>query len=77
MTIAVVLALAGEAQGNIIYNVNEVVGAGGVVGTITTDGNIGVIGASDILAWNLTVTGNGGSSINLVSGNAIKRCGGR
>ena len=36
MTIAGVLALAGETQGNIIYNVNEVVGAGGVVGSITT-----------------------------------------
>jgi hypothetical protein len=71
MTIAGVLALAGEAQGNIIYNVNEVVGAGGVVGTVTTDGNIGVIGASDVLAWNLTVTGNGGSSINLLSGNGL------
>ena len=68
MTIAVVLALAGEAQGNIIYNVNEVVGAGGVVGTITTDGTVGVLSAADIVAWNLTVTGIGGATFNLISG---------
>jgi hypothetical protein len=70
ITIAGVFALAGEAQANIIYNVNLAIGAGGVVGTITTDGNVGVIGASDILAWNLTVTGNGGSTFNLVNGSS-------
>ena len=75
MTIAVVLALAGEAQGNIIYNVNEVVGAGGVVGTITTDGTVGVLSAADIVAWNLTVTGIGGATFNLDQWS--ERCGGR
>ncbi|MGA2243557.1 MAG: L-type lectin-domain containing protein [Verrucomicrobiota bacterium] len=70
MTIVGGLALAGEAQANIVYTVNEVMGAGGVSGTIITDGNIGVIGAADILAWNLTVTGNGGVTFNLVNGPA-------
>lgn len=68
MTIAGGLGLAGEAKANIIYNVNEAIGAGGVVGTLTTDGKIGVIGASDILSWNFTVTGNGGATLNLVNG---------
>ena len=29
-----------------------------------------MIGASDILAWNLTVTGNGRSTFNLVNGSS-------
>ena len=62
------IALAGEAQAGIIYDVNEAVGAGGIVGTITTDGNFGVLGASDILAWNFIITGNGGKTFNLVNG---------
>jgi len=71
MTIAA-LALAGEAKAaDIVYDVNLTIGAGGVVGTITTDGDLGVIGASDILAWNLTGTGNGGSTFNWVNGNSL------
>ena len=75
ITIAGGLALAGEAQANIIYDVNLAIGAGGVVGTITTDGNVGVIGASNILAWNLTVTGKGGATFNLVNGPSGVACG--
>jgi hypothetical protein len=33
----------------------------GVIGTITTDGATGVLSASDILAWNLTLYGDGAS----------------
>ena len=62
------IALAWEAQAGIIYDVNEAVSAGGIVGTITTDGNFGVLGASDILAWNFIITGNGGKTFNLVNG---------
>jgi Legume lectin domain len=62
------LALVYEAKANITYNVNLTVGAGGVVGSITTDGTVGVLSASDILSWNLTVTGNGGATFNLVNG---------
>jgi hypothetical protein len=59
----------------IVYGVNLVIGAGGVVGTITTDGHIGVIGASDILAWNFIVTGNGGATYHLVNGPSGVDCG--
>ncbi len=59
----------------IIYAVNLVIGAGGVVGTLTTDGHFGVIGASDILAWNFTVTGNGGVTYSLVNGPSGVDCG--
>ena len=68
MTIAGGLALAGEAKANIIYDVNLAIGAGGVVGTLTTDGNVGVLVASDIVAWNFIITGNGGVTFNLVNG---------
>jgi hypothetical protein len=68
LTIAVGFALAGEAQAQIVYNVNLAIGAGGVVGTITTDGTVGVLGAANIIAWNLTETGIGGATFNLVSG---------
>jgi len=68
MTIAGVFALAGEAQANTIYDVNLAIGAGGVVGSLTTDGKIGVLGASDILAFNFIVTGNGGVTFHLLNG---------
>ena len=62
MAIAGGLASAGGAKADIVYNVNLKIGAGGDAGTITTDGKIGVIGATDIVSWNLTGTGNGGAS---------------
>jgi hypothetical protein len=68
ITLAGGLAFGGGAQATIVYNVNLSIGAGGVVGTITTDGNTGVLSASDITAWNLTLTGNGGATYNLVNG---------
>ena len=71
MAIAGGLALAGEAKAaDIVYDVNLSIGAGGIVGTITTDGNTGVLGASDILAWNLTGTGNAGSTFDWLNTNS-------
>lgn len=76
MTIVAGLALTGEANAaDIVYDVNLTIGNGGVVGTITTDGDIGVIGASDILAWNLTGTGNGGSTFDWFNGNSVVEVG--
>jgi hypothetical protein len=41
---------------DITYTVNSSVGASGsMTGTITTDGNTGVLGTSDILDWNLVL----------------------
>lgn len=68
------LALAGELKASdITYDVNLPFGVGGIVGTITTDGNTGVLGASDILGWNLIGTGNGASFnwLNTNSGVAV------
>ena len=66
--IASALALSAEAQSTIVYNVNLVMGDGGVVGTVTTDGVVGLVGAADILDWNFTVTGSDGSTFVLVPG---------
>ena len=68
LTMAGVIACVGEARANITYDVNEVMGAGGIFGTITTDGHVGTLTASDIVAWNLMVKGNGGATFNLVDG---------
>lgn len=51
----------------ITYVVNQSIGAGGVAGTIQTDGTIGVLGTTNITAWDLTLTGNGGATFHLAS----------
>ena len=45
--------------GSITYDVNLTIGQGSVVGTITSDGNTGVLDAGDITAWNLQLNGVG------------------
>src|SRR5271156_2041718 len=47
----------------ISYDVNLPVGVGSIVGQIQTSGNIGTLSQSDILGWNLTVNGNGASTV--------------
>ena len=55
--------------GAIIYKVDQTIGAGSVVGTITTDGATGILVNGDITAWNLDLKGPG-ASINLTSANS-------
>jgi len=51
------LALSSPAYaGPIVYTVNQNVGAGGVTGTITTDGTIGNLDVTNFLAWNLLLS---------------------
>jgi hypothetical protein len=50
-----------SASADIVYTVDQTIGAGSVTGTITTDGATGVLSVSDILAWNLTLNGVGAS----------------
>ena len=77
--IAVGLALADEAKAGISYDVNLAISAGGgvgsIVGTITTDGKNGVIGVSNIIAWDLTGTGNGGSTLHIGNGPSVVEVG--
>jgi len=49
---------------DITYSVNLTVGAGSVIGTITTDGTIGTLATSDILDWNL-ILNDGTTTVTL------------
>jgi hypothetical protein len=53
---------ARSASADIVYLVDEPIGVGSVVGTLTTDGHTGILSSSDFLAWNLTLNGVGASS---------------
>jgi hypothetical protein len=55
------VAVAASADAAIIYNVNQTVGFGSVVGSITTDGATGVLSAGNFLDWDLTLNGVGAS----------------
>lgn len=54
------------AQAQITYNVDRVVGAGTVTGTITTNGALGLIDATDVIGWELTLT-----APNLLNGPSV------
>jgi len=49
----------------IIYDVDQTVGVGEVTGFVETDGTIGVLGASNILNWNLLLN-DGTNTIDLL-----------
>lgn len=49
------------ALANIVYTVDQTIGAGSVTGTITTDGVTGMLSVGDIVTWNLTLQGVGAS----------------
>ena len=59
LTCIVAISLANVCTADQIYNVNQTIGSGSVTGTITTDGNTGVLHASDITDWNLVLNGVG------------------
>lgn len=73
-----VVALAlGDAAGAapIRYQVDRTIGMGTVVGSITTDGQIGTLTQSDILSWTFTLTDPnlaGGSPDTISSTNALQ-----
>jgi hypothetical protein len=52
--LAICAATVGEA-GTITYQVDMTVGGGSVAGDIVTDGATGILGAGDILDWNVVV----------------------
>jgi len=56
-SLAVLILTASTAYATpITYNVNQTIGLGGVVGTITTDGTIGSLANANILDWTLTIS---------------------
>jgi len=52
--------------GDIVYDISVSASGASVLGTITTDGTLGLLNAPNILAWNLTVA-SGPESINLTN----------
>jgi hypothetical protein len=54
----------------ITYNVDQTIGGGSVVGTITTDGNTGLLATGDFIAWNLELNGVG-ASYNLTNSTSV------
>jgi hypothetical protein len=54
---AALMGVCGVARPSIVYTVNISDGIEMVSGTITTDGLIGTLNASDITAWDLTAAG--------------------
>jgi hypothetical protein len=54
---ATMLAAAASPANATVYKVNETIGLGAVVGTITTDGATGTISPSDFTAWDLQLVG--------------------
>jgi len=54
----------------ITYNINVVEGVNSVTGTITTNGQLGLLSATDITAYNLVVNAGGGGSL-LIGTNPI------
>jgi PEP-CTERM motif len=69
MTI-MVIASAFTARADIVYTLNDTVGAGAVTGTITTDGFLGTLATADIIDWNLVLTNGFGTTLNLTGPSA-------
>jgi len=70
LVVGAVLALPVQASaGSIIYFIDEPVGAGGITGSITTNGATGVLVYGDLIDWNLTVS-DGTHSFNLNTANS-------
>lgn len=70
-------ALAGSTANaaTLTYNVNQIIAAGSVFGTIATDGTLGLLTQSNIIGFNLQVSGPG-ASILLTQANSIVRIAG-
>jgi len=73
LTVAFGAMLLGAGVSNaspITYDVNQTIGSGGVTGTITTDGTLGVLASADVLSWNLVLNGVPPSTFTLTDANS-------
>jgi hypothetical protein len=64
-----ILSLSAAADAATVFNVNREVGTGSVIGTITTDGTMGILSTANITGWNLTLS-EGGDTIVLGGANS-------
>jgi PEP-CTERM motif len=61
-----------SSAATITYDVDQMIGVGSVIGTVTTDGTIGTLSTANFTAWSLDLNGNGASShISSTDGNAV------
>lgn len=67
---ALALAASAADAATTNYSVNQAIGLGSVVGTIQTNGNLGVLSQSDVTGFNLLVSGPG-ASVELTDANSI------
>ena len=77
--LAVLLSPMAANADPITYDVNQTIGTGSVVGTIQTDGTLGVLGSSNIVSWILTLSSpnlSGGSPQVLTDANSSVRMSG-
>lgn len=63
------LIMAGTADAA-VYTVNQTIGLGSVTGSLTTNGTIGALSASDFTAWDLLLTGAGGVTYSISQANS-------
>jgi hypothetical protein len=63
------LGLSAATHAALIYDVNRAIGAGSVVGTIVTDGTLGMLSTANITGFSLTLTDTSGSFL-IASANA-------
>lgn len=56
---ALAFAWTTGASATVTYDVNQVIALGNVTGTIQTNGNVGILGQSDIVAFDLLLGGPG------------------
>jgi hypothetical protein len=61
---AVVLTAAAAEAGPITYGVSRLIGTGSVIGTVTTDGTIGVLTSANVIGWTLELN-DGSTSFTL------------
>lgn len=69
LAVAALFSAVVSSAASITYNVDQTVGAGGVTGTIQTDGTIGTLGQIDITSWNLLLN-NGTATFDLTNLNS-------
>lgn len=72
LLVASLLPLLGPAASHaspITYTLDQTVGSGSVTGTITTDGTLGTLAASNVTAWDLNLLGPG-ASLTLTNSNS-------
>jgi hypothetical protein len=74
LTSSLLAAGAASAMSDITYSVDQTIGVGSVVGSVTTDGTLGTLGTGNFVSWSLVLTGSSGPSYtitNLDSGAAV------